>query len=313
MSISFARTSLVTYGLYPLVVGGATIAAALTVSQRGDRSAVMPLILVSAITISMAAEWRFPLDRRWSMTAHSLGRRDLPYIGLGLIIERASEVAVAAIASQTVPANGFGPVGRLPLAVQVVLAIVVFDLAWYTYHRVAHRSLRLWRVHGAHHSPSQLYVLMHGVFHPFDELVVRFVLGLVVFRFVGFTPNATFVALVIIGTVGIISHTNADIRIWAFNHLLIGPETHRYHHSADHNGNYGTVTSIWDQAFGTFVFNPEPPARLGLFAAADYPDPQRFLTVLAWPFRQGDRQQASSTAPTVTSRASLPSQPSGPG
>ncbi len=245
----------------------------------------MPLILVSAIAICMMAEWRFPLDRRWSMTARSLCRRDFPYIVLGLVVERASEVAVAAIATRTVPAGGFGPIARLPLAAQVVAAILVFDLAWYTYHRAAHRSARLWRVHGAHHSPSQLYVLMHGVFHPCDELVVRFVLGLVVFRYVGFTPNASFVALVIIGCVGIISHTNADIRIWAFNHLLIGPETHRYHHSAEDNGNYGTVTSVWDQAFGTFVFNPAPPVRLGLHDASDYPDPQRFLTVLAWPLR----------------------------
>lgn len=110
MSSSPAPAPLVAYGLYPLVVGGATIAAALVVSQGGNRSAVMPLILVSAIAICMMAEWRFPLDRRWSMTARSLCRRDFPYIVLGLVVERASEVAVAAIATRTVPAGGFGPI-----------------------------------------------------------------------------------------------------------------------------------------------------------------------------------------------------------
>jgi sterol desaturase/sphingolipid hydroxylase (fatty acid hydroxylase superfamily) len=288
-----ARTPLVTYGIYPLVVGGATIAAALTASSAAARSAVMPLILMSAIAICMVVEWRFPLDRRWSMTARSLGRRDVPFLGLGLIVERVSETAVAVIVSHTVSANGFGPMARLPVAIQVVASIMIFDLAWYTYHRAAHRSKRLWRVHGAHHSPSQLYVLMHGVFHPFDELVVRFVLALAVFRFAGFTPRATFISLVVIGTVGIISHTNTDIRIWAFNHVLIGPETHRYHHSADHHGNYGTVTSIWDQVFGTFVFNAVPPASLGLRDPSDYPNPEHFLAVLAWPLRRNRHQVPS--------------------
>ena len=105
------------------------------------------------------------------------------------------------------------------------------------------------------------------------------------------------VALVVIGTVGFISHTNADIRLWAFSHLLIGPETHRYHHSAEHDGNFGTVTSIWDQVFGTFVFDARPPARLGVRDTSDYPNPEHFSAVLAWPFRRaachalaGDRE-----------------------
>ena len=112
------------------------------------------------------------------------------------------------------------------------------------------------------------------------------------FRFGGFTPNATFIALAIIGAVGVISHLNADIRLWAFNHILIGPETHRYHHSATRNGNSGTITSIWDQLFHTFVFDAQPPARLGLVNRDDYPDPEHFLRVLAWPLR------ARTIAPT---------------
>jgi sterol desaturase/sphingolipid hydroxylase (fatty acid hydroxylase superfamily) len=286
MELPPTRTPLLTYGLYPLVVGGATLAATLAVRAGTNRAIVTPLVLVTAIAICMLVEWRHPLDRRWSMTARTLGRRDLPFIATGLVIERLAEIAVVAIAQRTVPAAGFGPIGRLPVAVQVVTAIAVFDFAWYCYHRTAHHQPRLWRVHGAHHTPSQLYVLMHGVFHPFDEIIVRFVLALAVFRFVGFTPAATFIALVTIGTVGIISHLNADIRLWALNHLLIGPETHRYHHSANHDGNYGTVTSIWDQVFHTFIFEPLPPTQLGLADPTTYPDPERFLNVVVWPLRR---------------------------
>jgi sterol desaturase/sphingolipid hydroxylase (fatty acid hydroxylase superfamily) len=272
------------------------------VARGVDTSAVMPAILMSAIAICMFVEWRHPLDRRWSMSARTLGRRDLPFIGVGLVLERLCEVAVAYIARHSVAPEGFGAISRLPLGVQVAVAVVAFDFLWYWYHRTAHQRPRLWRVHGTHHSPSQMYVLMHGVFHPFDELVVRFVLALAVFRFGGFTPNATFVSLAFIGTVGIISHMNADVRLFAFNHLLIGPETHRYHHSATHHGNYGTVTSIWDQLFGTFVFHGSPPERLGLVNAADYPNPEHFREVVAWPLRSdrsGRRLTTANSAPTA--------------
>jgi sterol desaturase/sphingolipid hydroxylase (fatty acid hydroxylase superfamily) len=285
MDLTSSSTPLLTYGLYPGVVGGAALAAVLAVRADASRSAVMPAILVSAIAICMLVEWRRPLDHRWAMTAHSLGRRDLPFLTLGLVVERLCEVAVVAVATATVSATGFGPIGRLPLGIQVIAAIVGFDLLWYWYHRLAHQRPRLWRVHGAHHTPSQMYVLMHGVFHPLDELVVRFVLALVVFRFGGFAPDASFIALAVIGAVGVISHLNADVRLWALNHLLIGPETHRYHHSATHRGNYGTVTSIWDQLFGTFVFSSQPPTRLGLTDPDEYPNPEQFIRVLAWPFR----------------------------
>ncbi len=297
MDHSPSSTPVLSYGLYPLVVGGAIVAATLAVRAGANRSVVMPAILVTAIGVSMLVEWCHPLDRRWSMTARSLGRRDLPFITIGLVLERLCEVAVLAIARRAVPVDGFGPLGGLPLPAQVMVATLVFDLLWYGYHRLAHRLPRLWRVHGAHHTPSQMYVLMHGVFHPFDELVVRFVLALVVFRFGGFTPDATFIALATIGTVGVISHLNADVRLWALNHILIGPETHRYHHSATHRGNYGTVTSIWDQLFRTFVFEPQPPTQLGLVDPTEYPDPERFLQVLTWPLRRTVASEGAGGTP----------------
>ena len=278
----------VTYGLFPLLLGAAVVAVA-AASTPDARVARIPLVLVATIGIAMIVErWR-PLERRWGMTARGLGRRDLPYIGAGLVLERVSEIAVAAIARRTLPRGGFGPAAQLPMGLQVVVAIVAFDLLWYAYHRAAHGHDRLWRVHGAHHAPGQLYVLVHGVFHPFDELVVRFVLALAVYRFGGFSPMATPIALTIVGVIGILSHVNADVRLWALNHVFVGPETHRYHHSADHQVNFGTATSLWDQVFGTFHFAPTPPARLGLARPEAYPDIERFHRVLVWPL-QRERQ-----------------------
>jgi Fatty acid hydroxylase len=53
-----------------------------------------------------------------------------------------------------------------------------------------------------------------------------------------------------------ISHVNADLRVGPLNYVLIGTETHRYHHAAEERGNYGPVIPLWDIVFGTFIYEP---------------------------------------------------------
>lgn len=63
-----------------------------------------------------------------------------------------------------------------------------------------------------------------------------------------------FVALAITGN---IAHANIDLRIPKFMHrLLVTPQFHRIHHSADakeDNSNFGVMLPIWDMIFGTHV------------------------------------------------------------
>ena len=113
------------------------------------------------------------------------------------------------VAAATVSTGGFGPLAGLPLPVQAVVALLALDLLWYGYHRAAHTFSRLWRVHGVHHSPSQLYVLMHPVFHPLDLLVSRFAIALIVFKFSGMRPDAAFIALVVLGLQTTVSQNTA--------------------------------------------------------------------------------------------------------
>ncbi len=277
----------IAYGLYPVVAATTAAAVALALTRDLDRNAVVAVLTVVTIVICFVVERRHPRRARWQMTQQMLVERDLPFIGLGLVVEQLAQTGVALIAAATIPAGGFGPVGRLPLAAQVVLALVAFDLVWYGYHRAAHTSARLWRVHGVHHAPSQLYLLMHPVFHPLDLVVPRFLISLLVFRFTGLTPDAAFVVIVLMNLQQTVSHLNVDVRVGSLNYLLIGTQTHRYHHSAVDAGNFSSVLALWDQVFGTFIYRPQQlPARLGLTNPTDYPDPRRFHATLVWPLRR---------------------------
>ncbi|RAG86493.1 hypothetical protein DN069_06705 [Streptacidiphilus pinicola] len=287
MELDKPAKPVLTYGTYPtlVLITGAGIWAAL----RGILSPGAAIGLLTGITIVVvfAVERINPLLDRWSMTKHSLVERDLPFIGLAVVVEQIATVGVSLVASAAVPKDGFGLLGRAPLVVQAVFALLALDLLWYAYHRAAHTFSRLWRVHGLHHSPSQLYVLMHQVFHPLDLLVSRFVISLVVFKLTGIGPAAAFIAIAVLGLQQTVSHVNSDLRTGWLNYVLIGTETHRYHHAAEKGGNFGSVVPVWDILFRTFVYEPRRiPDRMGLIDPASYPDPRRFHAALSWPFRR---------------------------
>jgi sterol desaturase/sphingolipid hydroxylase (fatty acid hydroxylase superfamily) len=287
MDLDKAAKPLLTYGTYPTLalINAGGIWAAL--EQKVNRDAVVGLLTLATIVIVFAVERMNPLLDRWSMTKQNLLGRDLPFIGLAVVVEQIATIGVSLVAAAFTPADGFGPLGRLPLVAQTLFALLALDLLWYAYHRAAHTFSRMWRVHGLHHSPSQLYVLMHQVFHPFDLLVSRFLISLVVFRFSGIGPDAAFIAIVVLGLQQTVSHVNSDLRTGWLNYLLIGTETHRYHHAAGERRNYGSVVPLWDIVFGTFLYEPSRiPDRLGLDDPAAYPDPRRFHAALAWPFRR---------------------------
>lgn len=287
MELTRPDRPLLTYGTYPVLAGVTAAGIWAAVSTGVDRNAVIGALTVITIATVFTVERVNPLLDRWKMTKESLLERDLPFIGLAVVVEQIATMLVAVIAAATIPAGGFGPLARLPSIAQTVFALLALDLLWYGYHRAAHTFAALWRIHSVHHSPSQVYVLVHQVFHPIDLLVSRFVISLMVFRLSGIGPDAAFISIVLLGLQQTVSHVNSDLRLGFVNYLLVGPETHRYHHAAEERGNFSSVTPVWDLVFGTFLYNPRLiPDRLGLDRPDDYPDPRRFHATLVWPLRR---------------------------
>jgi sterol desaturase/sphingolipid hydroxylase (fatty acid hydroxylase superfamily) len=289
MELRTPARPVLTYGTYPFlaVLTGVVAWATLTHRVPLTTDAAVGLLALTTVAVAFAVERANPLLDRWRMTKDSLVRRDLPFIGLSFVTEQIATVGVALAAVRLVPDGGFGPVAALPVVVQAAVVLLALDLLWYGYHRAAHTLPRLWRAHGVHHSPSQVYVLMHLVFHPIDLLASRFLMALVVFRLSGATPGAAFLAVLVLNLQQTISHVNSDIRTGPLNYLLIGAETHRWHHGAGERVNYGSVVAVWDLVFRTFVHTPRRvPDALGLDDPASFPDPRGFHAALAWPFRR---------------------------
>jgi sterol desaturase/sphingolipid hydroxylase (fatty acid hydroxylase superfamily) len=238
-----------------------------------------------------ALELAYPLERRWGITWKLFLRRDavLAAVNMGATALLSYALLILAIGAAE---DQHGIMSGRPLWIQVVIGLVVFELLQYSVHRSMHLSKGpitdfLWRTHAVHHLPQQLYLVMHIVFHPLNLVIVRVAVQLTPIWVLGFDPMAVFLYGSVIGLHGTISHLNFDLRMGWMNYLFVGPELHRYHHSAaSHEAqNYGAALSLLDQLFGTFHYTPGThPEALGLSEAHGYPGQTQPLKALIFPF-----------------------------
>jgi exosortase len=145
-------------------------------------------------------------------------------------------------------------------------------------------------VHLVHHSDTQIDVTTSERHHPLE-----FVLGTVVMigliATLGLPAAAVGVYLLAATVVALYSHANLLLdpsldRL--LRRLVVTPSQHAVHHSdlqPETDSNYGSVLTVWDRLFGTYV-DPED-ARIPRFGL-DYfrrPGDARLLRVLQQPFR----------------------------
>lgn len=299
MHIEKHARALVRRWLYPLSWVWIVFALDHFLAMEQDRRPAWILITLPLLVVFLVVEILLPLERRWSMTWRNLVT-DLVYVALA----GAAITLVAtglALLSITIAGTTNGPARDWPLWLQVPVLLLVFEFLNYWIHRSMHRlggqvGAVLWRVHAAHHLPRGLYLLMHAVSHPINALLVQSIAIILPISLMGYRPDAVLIFLVVNAFHGIISHFNVDLRMGLANRIFVGPELHRYHHSADplEAMNYGATLSVWDQVFGTFVYRPQrSPAALGVRPAQGFPEYRQVLRVLGLPFRRAPGSVAS--------------------
>lgn len=149
-----------------------------------------------------------------------------------------------------------------------VLCFVLDDLAYYWFHRTAHRVRWFWAGHVVHHS-SQHYNLTTALRQTWTGfLALSFVFRLPLFL-IGFPPALVFFCVGLNLVYQFWIHTEVVGRLprWA-EVVLNTPSHHRVHHGSNPrylDRNFAGVFIVWDRLFGTF--EPEDdaePVRYGL-------------------------------------------------
>ena len=143
----------------------------------------------------------------------------------------------------------------IPLWIRVVVYYLGADLGSYWFHRLMH-TRHVWRVHRFHHSATQLYWLA-GVRATIPQQILFNAPYILVSPLLGGAPAWLFTAIMIEGIVrNHWQHMNFAWRSRWLEYVVVTPRYHHLHHSANHeqhDGNYGSLFTLWDRMFGTRV------------------------------------------------------------
>ena len=149
-----------------------------------------------------------------------------------------------------------------PLWLEVLLALILLDLAIYAQHVITHKIPLLWALHKVHHADRDIDVTTAVRFHPVEIILsMLFKCGLVLL--LGPSLWAVFVFGLALNLCAMFNHTNVLLPV-GFDRILrlflVTPDMHRVHHSTlpqETDKNFGFSIALWDRIFGTYKDQPD--------------------------------------------------------
>jgi sterol desaturase/sphingolipid hydroxylase (fatty acid hydroxylase superfamily) len=133
-----------------------------------------------------------------------------------------------------------------------IVAILVYELGIYIWHRAMHSSDFLWKTfHQMHHSAERLDTYGTFYFSIFDMIGFTFLGSICLTLLIGITPQSVTNMILITTFFNIFQHSNIKTPQW-LGYIVQRPESHTVHHAKDiHKHNYSDLPLI-DILFGTF-------------------------------------------------------------
>jgi sterol desaturase/sphingolipid hydroxylase (fatty acid hydroxylase superfamily) len=178
-------------------------------------------------------------------------------------------------------------VRHIPFVWQLLLCILVADLAQYWTHRAYHEVPYLWRYHAVHHSAKTMDWLAGSRQHMLELIFTR-VCVLAPLFVLGFSEAVMNTYIIIVGFQAVFNHANVHLPWGPLKYVIVTPDFHHWHHSQDDEAidrNYAAHYAFIDYIFGTAVKVPKNkpfPERYGV--VGDYM-PDGFVNQQAFPFR----------------------------
>ena len=192
---------------------------------------------------------------------------------------------------------------EIPLWLKVILGVMCLDLSSYWFHRMAHKSPLLWRLHRVHHSDTKMDTSTFFRGHPLEVLVfgTSSIVGCVVF---GLDLTILGVYFVVILPFLVSQHANFELPEWTdriFGKVFITPNIHKVHHEQNQfytDSNFADIFIFWDKLFKTYKYLPVNEIRYGL-EEFENDKKQTFWYLIISPFVNIKRTVSEKPQPTV--------------
>jgi|AntRauTorcE11897_2_1112592.scaffolds.fasta_scaffold00049_5 sterol desaturase/sphingolipid hydroxylase (fatty acid hydroxylase superfamily) len=173
---------------------------------------------------------------------------------------------------------------------RVIVAVLLFDIWMYAWHRMNHEIPFLWRFHRVHHSDPNMDVSTSTRFHT-GEILFSSILRIPIILLLGLYLWELFIYGILVAIVVQFHHANINLPGKMDNILrwfIVTPHMHKVHHSRwqpETDSNYSTIFSFWDRIWKTFrLRDPLNTLKLGL-DEFDSEEDQQIKGLFSMPFR----------------------------
>ncbi len=250
------------------------------------------------VVFALMALWEVAAPRRRLVVAKA--KRwisNISLVVLNTVLLRIAFPTAAIGAAWFAHEHGWGILNYLSWAypVEVVLAVIVLDLAIYLQHVMFHAVPVLWRLHRVHHADLDFDVTTGARFHPVEILLSMCLKFGFIFA-VGPPLLAVLIFEILLSSVSMFNHSNitlpgpVDRRLrW----VLVTPDMHRVHHSIkqyETDSNFGFNLPWWDRLCGTYRPQPEDGHTAMTIGIEAFRDPRicaGLVNMLKMPFKTG--------------------------
>jgi sterol desaturase/sphingolipid hydroxylase (fatty acid hydroxylase superfamily) len=178
-------------------------------------------------------------------------------VGTALLLPPTTALLVGQLRTHYPQMFGLIPVDSLLEANLRGLAyLLIYDFAYYWFHRAQHRLRWLWSQHKLHHSDPSLNVTTSLRHHWLENSLRVFFMTLPMAVLFDLTPTFSAGVAFVLSFWGFYIHTNLNLHFGAFNRVLCSPQLHRLHHSMreEHQDrNFAAIFPIYDILFGTYA------------------------------------------------------------
>lgn len=259
-----------------------------------QREAVIRLGLFASVFITMFI-WELLAPRRNLTVSKSVRwANNLVLLLLNSFVLRLLFPAAAVGMAYSVGKLGWGLFNllALPFWVEVMVAVLLLDLAIYLQHLLMHQVPVLWRLHRVHHADLDIDLTTGARFHTI-EIIFSMLIKWLVILLVGPAMVAVLIFELLLNGMAMFNHANISLPLALdrrLRYLLVTPDMHRVHHSTlmyETNSNYGFNISLWDRLFKTYIDQPEKghhDMSIGLGEFRDAKQVDQLPGMLALPF-----------------------------
>ncbi len=205
----------------------------------------------------LLVQWRWPLRRQHFSALRRLVRNGILAVP-GLLVSRLILVPIPFIVSLWATRNAFGLFNwlHLPSLITIGLGVMLYDYAYYWWHKFMHLAPFFWRFHNVHHTDLDMDVSTASRFH-LGEVLFSIFFRVAVVGMLGLSIWTLAVYELLFSVANQFQHSNWRLPIGlerALNLFFVTPRMHGIHHSIvqrETNSNWGTVFRWWDQIHRT--------------------------------------------------------------